>query len=142
MKILGSGKVDDFKKVAFSDRVLSNMDVKPGDSVIFYKKAGESGVSMFRAEGSNLTSECDAPARLHLREAPAKMRMFLIGGIALTVVALAMIGLSAKDMPIYFMIGAALCGVLAIAAMAMAVVITKKIDNPADGQALVTVGGL
>ena len=127
MKILGSGKVDDFKKVAFSDRVLSNMDVKPGDSVIFYKKAGESGVSMFRAEGSNLTSECDSPARLHLREAPAKMRTFLIGGIALTVVALVMMGLSAKDMPLMFLIGGALCSILAIAAMVMGVIITKKI---------------
>ena len=38
MRIIGSGKIDDYKKVAIEDSVLKAIDAKPGDSVLFYRK--------------------------------------------------------------------------------------------------------
>lgn len=60
MKILGSGKLDDFNKVPLSEKTVKALGVKSGDSILFSKGTGHT-VQMFRAEGANLTSEADLP---------------------------------------------------------------------------------
>lgn len=40
MKILGSGKLDDFGKVVLSEKTIRALNVKPGDSVLFYRGGG------------------------------------------------------------------------------------------------------
>lgn len=141
MKILGSGKVDDFKKISVSDRVLDAMDVRPGDSVLFYRKDGDSGVSIFRAEGTRLTDECDSPSRNHLREAPRTLRTYLMACVAAVMVVMAAAALSFNGMPLVWFIIAVLFCALCIAGLVLALLLSRRMDTPFDGQALVTVGG-
>jgi len=58
MKILGSGKIDDFNKVQLSEKTVKALDVKSGDSILFSRGGGHT-VLVFKAEGANLSSEVD-----------------------------------------------------------------------------------
>jgi len=58
MKILGSGKLDDFNKVQLSDKTVKALNVKSGDSILFSRGGGHT-VQVFKAEGANLSSEVD-----------------------------------------------------------------------------------
>ena len=78
MKIIGSSKIDDYRKAVLEDSVLRAINAKPGDSVLFYKKQNDSNVCIYKAEGAQITSETDTPQRNHLRGALDKLRMILI----------------------------------------------------------------
>lgn len=49
MKILGSSKVDDYRKVVLGEKVVKALNLKQGDSVLFYKRGG--GAAMSRCSG-------------------------------------------------------------------------------------------
>ncbi len=87
MRILGSGKIDDFQKIVLSDKVVKALNVKPGDSILFYRGSGSRQVQMQKAEGAFLTTEVDSdgfrPDR-NLRIA----RTFMIAAIVLTAIVL------------------------------------------------------
>ena len=87
MRILGSGKIDDFQKIVLSDKVVKALNVKPGDSILFYRGSGSRQVQMQKAEGAFLTTEVDSdgfrPDR-NLRIA----RTFMMAAMVLTVVVL------------------------------------------------------
>lgn len=50
MKILGSSKVDDYRKVVLGEKVVKALNLKQGDSVLFYKREG-GGAAMSRCSG-------------------------------------------------------------------------------------------
>lgn len=83
MKILGSGKIDDFQKIVLGDKVVKALNVKPGDSILFYRGNGRQ-IQMQKAEGAQLTNEVEGddfrPDR-NLRIA----RLLLTIGIVVTV---------------------------------------------------------
>lgn len=60
MKILGTGRLDDFQKVLIPDDVMRSIGAKPGDGIIFSKVTGGSNsgptVQMFKAEGTCLSA--------------------------------------------------------------------------------------
>ena len=78
MRIIGSGKIDDYKKVTMEDSVLKAINAKPGDSVLFYRRQNEDNVCIYRTEGAKITTEADAPRRRHMREAFVRMRGMLL----------------------------------------------------------------
>ena len=84
MRIIGSSKIDDYKKVAIEDAVLKAIDAKPGDSVLFYRKHNDDAVCIYRAEGAKITTEADAPRRRHMREAFVRIRVMLAIAAAFT----------------------------------------------------------
>lgn len=60
MRILGTGKIDDFQKVVLSKKVMKALGVKSGDSILFSRYAGKGSVQMFKAEGACITSEMNS----------------------------------------------------------------------------------
>lgn len=79
MKLLGSGKLDDFSKIVLSDKVVKALNVKSGDSVLFYKAGGgDDRVEMFKAEGAVVTEEFDSNPQLHLRGLRSYLYLFLL----------------------------------------------------------------
>lgn len=87
MKILGSGKIDDFQKIILSDKVVRALNVKSGDSVLFYR-GNDDRVEMFKAEGAKVTDEFDSRPRVHCRGIPSLMRVLLAVTLMLAAVAL------------------------------------------------------
>lgn len=78
MKLLGSGKLDDFSKIVLSDKVVKALNVKPGDSVLFYRAGGgDDRVEMFKAEGAQITEEFDSNPQMHLRGLRSYLYLFL-----------------------------------------------------------------
>lgn len=83
MKLLGSGKLDDFQKVVLSDKVMKALNVRSGDSVVFYKAGGgDRRVEMFKAEGAEVTEEFDSLPQLHLRGLRSNFYIWLILALA------------------------------------------------------------
>lgn len=142
MKIIGSGKIDDFKKVVLDTKVLRSLNVKPGDSVLFYRGDENGSVCMFRAEGAQVTDECDSPARNHMREGPQKIRLALLGCAAMLVVLMVIIALyfrdSATGTAFFVTLGVWLVALIAIF---IAIFVAFKLDEPTESQTFVTIGG-
>lgn len=141
MKIIGSSKIDEYKKTVLEDSVLRAINAKPGDSVLFYRKQNDSSVCIYKAEGAQMSSENDAPIRNHLKGAFDKLRIVLIVGAVLTAVSLALIALNYDSLDMMWLIAMLVFGVLALACIAAAIFISQKVDAPFDSQSLVTVGG-
>lgn len=85
MKILGSGKIDDFQKIILGDKVTKALNVKPGDSILFYRGEGDR-VEMFKAEGAHVTDECDSRPSLHLRGLRSLLKTLLAISLVLTLI--------------------------------------------------------
>lgn len=142
MRIIGSSRIDDYKKLSMEDNVLRSIDAKPGDSVLFYRKENDDSVCIYRAEGATITTEADAPRRRHMREAYERVRIFLlIAAIAsfirliITVFNYSLLG------PLRFVETFGL-GLLTLTLIVACMFITQIVDKPYDAQALVTVGNV
>ena len=141
MKIIGSSKIDDYKKLSIEDAVLRAIDAKPGDSVLFYRKENEDGVCIYRAEGAKITFEADAPSRRHMREAFVRMRTMLFVSTALVAIAMLMTILNFGALGAWKFIMLLIVEILALGGLGAAIFTSEKVDKPYDPQALVTVGG-
>ncbi|AMH94382.1 transmembrane protein [methanogenic archaeon ISO4-H5] len=140
MRIIGSGRIDDYKKVALEDTVLKAIDAKPGDSVLFYERHNDDAVCIYKAEGARLTNEADAPRRRHMREAFVRMRYILVLTVVVIVLRLAMTvlnydALGAGRFAITFALG-----ILTLIFVLACINFSRIVDNPYDSQSLVTVG--
>lgn len=142
MKILGSGKIDDFQKIVLSDKVVRALNVKPGDSVLFYKGGGDR-VEMFRAEGAHISEEFDSCPKLHLRglrgllyTCASVSAIFLIFTIVL-LWADQSHSISSSLLPeaAYAALGISLAFAIG------AIITTSRLDIREDPQRLVSVGG-
>ena len=141
MKIIGSGKIDDFKKLLLEDGVMRALNVKPGDSVLFYRKQNDSGVSMFKAEGAQLSDEGDAPFTNHMREAPGKLRMLLLASSIMMILTMYLIATNFshfEGLTFYVLV---IFWILALAGIVASIFVSENMDRPSDSQTLVTVGG-
>ena len=141
MKIIGSSKIDDYRKAVLEDSVLRAINAKPGDSVLFYRKQNDNNVCIYKAEGAQITSETDAPQRNHLRGALDKLRMILIATAVFSVIALFAVAINFSSMGAGWFAIALIACILSIAGAAASIFISQTVDMPYDSQALVTVGG-
>ena len=141
MKIIGSSKIDDYKKTVLEDSVLKAINAKPGDSVLFYKRQNDSSVCIYRAEGAQISTETDAPVRIQNENEFARLKMVLLVGAVMAVITLALVAINFDSSDAIMSIVTLLTGVLAIAAFVAAILISQKADVPYDCQSLITVGG-
>ena len=140
MRIIGSGKIDDYKKVAIEDSVLKAIDAKPGDSVLFYRRQNEDSVCIYRAEGAKITTEADAPRRRHMREAFVRMRTMLIIALIAVLVRISVTILNFELLgPWRFALTFAI-GIVTLVCVVMSIFLSEAVDKPYDAQSLVTVG--
>ena len=140
MRIIGSGKIDDYKKVAMEDSVLRAIDAKPGDSVLFYRRHNEDNVCIYRAEGAKITTEADAPRRRHMMEAYVRMRSILIIALVAVVIRLLITVFNFSLLgPWRFALTFAI-GIVTLVCVVLAIYMSEVVDKPYDPQSLVTVG--
>lgn len=141
MKIIGSSKIDDYKKTVLEDSVLRAINAKPGDSVLFYKRQNDSSVCIYRAEGAQISSENDTASRPHLEKEFNKLRMILLGSAVMSVILLILAAINFSSVKTITFVFIILVGVLTIAGIAACIFISQKLDAPFDSQSLVTIGG-
>ncbi|NLL94821.1 MAG: hypothetical protein GX224_03580 [Thermoplasmatales archaeon] len=141
MRIIGSSRIDDYKKATLDDSVLKALDVKPGDSVLFYKKQGDSNVCIYRAEGARVSDESDTPRRNHARGAVGKLRTMLLVSVVLMLGALGLMALKSSEVGMTFFLVAVAVWAVAMGALLGAILYSRTIDRPYDPETLVTVGG-
>ncbi|MDO5862370.1 MAG: hypothetical protein Q4Q58_06235 [Thermoplasmata archaeon] len=142
MKILGSSKVDDYRKVVLGEKVVKTLNLKQGDSVLFYKKDGGSDVRMFRAEGTNLTEEFDSRPHIHLRG--LRSYLFMLSGITLILAIIATVLFHAEDSGSSIGVPSAAVYVLLalIAVLAIGSIFTaRSMDTREDDTMIVSIGG-
>ena len=140
MRIIGSGRIDDYKKVSLEDTVLKAIDAKPGDSILFYERHNDDAVSIYKAEGARITNEADAPRRRHMREAFYRMRIFLIIAVVFTVARLVMTVFNYEQLGLWRFAITITLGVLTLLFVLASLNLSRVVDSPFDSQALVTVG--
>ena len=141
MKIIGSSKIDDYKKVTLGDRVLRDIDARPGDSVLFFTKHNDGSVCLYRADGAQVTSDVDTPRRNHLRGAFVQLRLILVITFVLMALTSTLIVMNLGAFTIRAAILVCISGVLTLAGIAGAIFISQAADAPYDPHSLVTVGG-
>lgn len=140
MRIIGSSRIDDYKKLSMEDNVLKSIDAKPGDSVLFYRKENDDSVCIYRAEGATITTEADAPRRRHMREAYERVRLFLLIAAVASLIRLIITVFNYNLLgPLRFVETFGL-GLLTLSLVIASIFITQIVDKPYDAQALVTVG--
>ena len=142
MRIIGSSKIDDYKKVAIEDVVLKAIDAKPGDSVLFYRKHNDDAVCIYRAEGAKITTEADAPRRRHMREAFVRMRIMLAIGAVFTLLRLIMTVFNYNLLGPWRFAATFTLGILTLTFVLASIFLSQIVDKPYDSQALVTVGNV
>ena len=142
MRIIGTSRVDDYKKMYVEDAVLRAIDAKPGDSVMFYRSYNDDSVCVYKAEGAKITTEADAPRRRHMREAFVRARTFLaiaafftLAGLIITVFNFSFMG------PLRF-IETFVLGLATLVFVIATIYLMQVVDKPCDPQALVTVGNV
>ena len=141
MKIIGSSKIDDYKKTVLEDSVLRAINAKPGDSVLFYKKQNDSNVCIYRAEGAQISNETDTPMRNHLRGAFDRLRTILLATAVMSVLSLFVIALNFGSISVAWFAVGLIASILAIAGAVASIYISQSVDPAFDSQELVTVGG-
>lgn len=141
MKIIGSGKIDDFKKVVLDKKVMGSLNVRPGDSILFYRGSQDGSVSMFRAEGAQITDECDGPARNHMREGPHTIRLALLFAAVMMIILMLMISLNLSKVSTEQFIAMAAVWAIALIVLLVGIYVAMKLDEAHDSQTFVTVGG-
>jgi len=141
VRIIGSAKIDDFSKVVLEEGVMKSLNVKPGDSLLFFKKEHDSTLSVYKAEGARVTSECDSPAVNHQQEHPKKIRFlsFIIAGVMVLMMFSVLMNLNTIDT--VTLAAFVVFWVLAFFGMVLIIMNLDKIDAPYETQTLVTVGG-
>lgn len=142
MRIIGSGRIDDYKKVSLEDTVLKAIDAKPGDSILFYERHNDDSVCIYKAEGARITNEADAPRRRHMREAFVRMRLFLMITVVVVIARIVMTVFNYELLGTWrFAITIAL-GFLTLLFVLACINLSRVVDNPFDHQALVTIGNV
>ena len=141
VKIIGSAKIDDYRKVVLEEGVMKSLNVKPGDSLLFFKKEHDSTLSVYKAEGARVTSECDSPATRHLKEAPKKLRFFAFGLGAMLILMLFAVLMNLNHLDTIALVVFIVFWVLGLFGDIMIIRNLDKIDEPYETQTLVTVGG-
>ena len=144
MRILGSGKIDDFQKIVLSDKVVKALNVKPGDSILFYRGSGSRQVQMQKAEGAFLTTEVDSdgfrPDR-NLRIA----RTFMMAAMVLTVVVLFLSTMMSKrGDSLEFdqdLIAVIVPSILLIVAIMFAMIYVNRMTFEKGAEGIVSLGG-
>lgn len=141
VKIIGSSKIDDYRKITLEDGVMRSINVRPGDSVLFYKKDNDSSLCVFKAEGAHVTDECDSPMRNHLKEAPRRIRFLLFGAAAASLLLLSAIMLNLKSLSGTSLIISIILWVVLAGLIVTSIIKLDRIDEPVQSQSLVTVAG-
>lgn len=141
MRIIGSSKIDDYKKAALEETVLRAINAKPGDSVLFYRRQNGSEVYISKAEGAYMTSEADAPIRNHMRGVFEQVRYLLIIDIILVALSLFMVAINFSSFDLMSLAVTVILMILAIAAVAFTIVLSRIVDTPYETNTLVTIGG-
>ena len=141
MKIIGSSKIDDYKKVTLGDRVLRDIDAKPGDSILFFTKHNDGSVCIYRADGAQVTTDVDTPRRNHLRGAFIHLRLALIVTFIMMALTAFMLVINLSSFSIGTAILVCVTSVLTLAGIAASIFISQTVDAPYDSHSLVTVGG-
>ena len=142
MRIIGSSRIDDYKKLTMEDNVLKAIGAKPGDSVLFYKNYNDERVCVYKTEGARVTTEADAPRRRHMREAFNRVRLFLAIAAMFTVARLIMTVFNYEFLGIVRFAESFTLGILSLIFVIAAIFITQIVDKPYDPQALVTIGNV
>ena len=144
MRILGSGKIDDFQKIVLSDKVVKALNVKSGDSILFYR-GGDDRVEMFKAEGAHVTDEFDSSPRIHMRGLRSLLNTLLLVSIVLIVISAVLTYGSehiTAELDENFLNNLAIVTlVVAVALMVAMLVSVRLMDNNGPTERLITVGG-
>ena len=140
MKIIGSSKIDDYKKVPIEDAVLKAIDAKPGDSVLFYRRHNDETVCIYRAEGAKITTEADAPRRRHMREAFIRVRLMLLIAAIASFVRLCFTVYNYGVLGGLRFAETFSLGLLTLVLVILSFYLTEIVDKPYDPQSLVTIG--
>ena len=141
VKIIGSAKIDDYRKVVLEEGVMKSLNVKPGDSVLFFKKEHDSTLSVYKAEGAKVTSECDSPAVRHMNEQPKKIRMFAFGIAGALVLMMFAMLMNLNHLDTVALGVFVIFWILGFFGIVILIKSLDKIDAPYETQTLVTVGG-
>ncbi len=141
VRIIGSAKIDDYRKVVLEEGVMKSLNVKPGDSLLFFKKEHDSTLSVYKAEGATVSNECDSKPVQHMKEEPKRLRMFIVGVMGALLLMLFAVALNIKDLSMATFIIFVVLWVLGFFAAILIFLRLGKIDAPVESQTLVTVGG-
>ncbi len=141
VRIIGSAKIDDYRKVVLEEGVMKSLNVKPGDSLLFFKKEHDSTLSVYKAEGATVSSECDSTPVRHMREEPKKLRMYIVGVMGALLLMLFAVAMNLKTLDTVAFIIFVVLWVLGFFAAILIFLRLGRIDAPNETQTLVTVGG-
>ena len=141
VRIIGSAKIDDYRKVVLEEGVMKSLNVKPGDSLLFFKKEHDSTLSVYKAEGATVSNECDSKPVQHMKEEPKRLRMFIVGVMGALLLMLFAVAMNLKDIQMSTFIIFVVFWVLGFFAAILIFLRLGKIDAPNMSQTLVTVGG-
>lgn len=141
IKIIGSSKIDDYRKVTLEEGVMRSINVKPGDSVLFYKKENDSSLCVFRAEGAHVTNECDAPMRNHLQERPRKIRFMMACAAAASMLMLFTVLFNIKSLSAVSLVISIIAWIATATLIVLSIMKLERIDEPTQIQSLVSVSG-
>lgn len=141
VRIIGSAKIDDYRKVVLEEGVMKSLNVKPGDSLLFFKKEHDSTLSVYKAEGATVSNECDSKPVQHMKEEPKRLRMFTVGVMGALLLMLFAVAMNLKDIQMSTFIIFVVFWVLGFFAAILIFLRLGKIDAPNMSQTLVTVGG-
>lgn len=142
MRIIGSSRIDDYKKLSVEDNVLRAIGAKPGDSVLFYRNYNDDRVCIYKTEGAKITTEADAPRRRHMREAFIRVRIFLGLAAVFTILRLIMTVFNYELLGPLRFAEAFTLSILTLAFVGASIFVSQIVDKPYDPQALVTIGNI
>ncbi len=141
VRIIGSAKIDDYRKVVLEAGVMKSLDVKPGDSLLFFKKEHDSTLSVYKAEGATVTNECDSAPVRHMKEEPKRLRTYVVGIIGLMFLMLFPVAMNLESIDMTTFIIFVVFWVLGFCVASLTFLRLGRIDAPNETQTLVTVGG-
>ena len=141
VRIIGSAKIDDYRKVVLEAGVMKSLDVKPGDSLLFFKKEHDSTLSVYKAEGATVTNECDSAPVRHMKEEPKRLRTYIVGIIGTMILMMFAVAMNLDSIDMMTFIIFIVFWVLGFCIASLTFLRLTRIDAPNEAQTLVTVGG-
>ena len=141
VRIIGSAKIDDYRKIVLEAGVMKSLNVKPGDSLLFFKKEHDSTLSVYKAEGATVTNECDSAPVRHMKEEPKRLRTYVVGIIGAMILMMFAVAMNLKTIDMTAFIVFVIFWVLGFCVASLAFLRLGRIDAPNEPQTLVTVGG-
>ncbi len=141
VRIIGSAKIDDYRKIVLEAGVMKSLNVKPGDSLLFFKKEHDSTLSVYRAEGATVSNECDSAPVRHMKEEPKRLRVYTVGIIGVFLLMLFTVAMNLKTIDMATFIIFVILWILGLFVASLTFLRLGRIDAPNETQTLVTVGG-